>query len=65
MDNYGKLENLEKTAFIELCSFFIDLLAFERGKLCLGWGFLFRFFTRGLEFCAEKLSWGWDFDEKN
>ena len=30
------MENLEKTAFIELCFFFIDLLAFELGRLCPG-----------------------------
>ena len=47
-----------ETAFIELCSFFIDLLAFEQGKLCPGWGFLFRFLPRGPEFWAEKLSRG-------
>ena len=41
------MENLEKTVFIELCSFFIDLLAFEQGKLCPGWGFLFRFLQLG------------------
>ena len=34
----------KETAFIELCSFFVDLLAFEQGKLCPGVGFLFRFF---------------------
>ena len=53
----GHLRKIWKeTAFIELCSFFIDLLAFELGKLCPGWGFLFRFFDPGPEFCTEKLS---------
>ena len=50
----------KETAFIELCSFFIDLLAFEQGKLCPWVGiFVLFFFTRGPEFCAEKLSRGW------
>ena len=41
MANYGKLEKWKiwkETAFIELCSFFFDLLAFEQGKLCPGVG---------------------------
>ena len=41
MDNYGKFE------------FSIDILAFELGKLCPGWGFLFRFFDPG----AGVLHW--------
>ena len=55
----------KETAFIELCLFFIDLLAFEQGKLC-PWGgdFCFVFLTRGPEFCAEKLSRGWGFRRK-
>ena len=36
-----------ETALIELCSFFIDILAFELGKLCPGVGILFRFFHSG------------------
>ena len=55
------MENLKiwkETDFIELCSFFIDLLAFEQGKLYPGWGFCFVFYTRGPEFCIEKLSRG-------
>ena len=54
------MENFErKYAPIELWSYFIDILAFELGKLCPGVGILFRFFsTRGLEFCTEKLSPG-------
>ena len=52
----------KESAFIELCSFFIDLLAFEQAKLCPGVGiFVSFFFTRGQEFCAEKLSQGWGF----
>ena len=48
MDNYGKLWKIWKeTAFIELCSFFIDLLAFEPGKFSPGWGFCFVFFDPG------------------
>ena len=34
----------KETAFIELCSFFVDLLAFEQGKLCLGVGIFVSFF---------------------
>ena len=41
--NYGK----KLVPFIELCSFFIDILAFELGKLCPGVGILFRFFDSG------------------
>ena len=52
------MENLER-------NYFIDILAFEPGKLCPGVGILFCFLTRGAEFCTEKLSSGWDFDEKN
>ena len=54
------MENSErKYALIELWSYFIDILAFELGKLCPGVGILFRFFpTRGPEFCTEKLSPG-------
>ena len=47
------MENLEETALIELCSFFIDILTFELGKLCLGVGILFRFFEPG----ARVLHW--------
>ena len=49
MDNYGKFGN--KLLFIELCSFFIDLLAFELGKLCPGVGIFVLFFQ----------PWGWSF----
>ena len=45
MDNYEKFG--KETAFIELCSFFIDILTFELSKLCPGWGFLFHFFDPG------------------
>ena len=57
------MENFErKYALIELWSYFIDILAFELGKLCPGVGILFRFFlTRRPEFCTEKLSPGWGF----
>ena len=49
----------KETAFIELCSFVIDLLAFEQDKLCPGAGIFVSFFsTPGQEFCAKKLSWG-------
>ena len=48
MDNYGKFGKK---------LYFIDILAFEPGKLCPGVGILFRFFsTQGPEFCTEKLA---------
>ena len=34
----------KETAFIESCSFFIDLLAFEQGKLCPGMEIFVSFF---------------------
>ena len=43
----------KETAFIELCSFLIDLLAFELGKLCLGMGIFVSFFDPG----AGVLRW--------
>ena len=47
----------KETAFIELCSFFIDLLAFEQGKLCSGGGdFCFVFFHPGVGILMEKIS---------
>ena len=53
------MENFEgKYAPIELWSYFIDILAFELGKLCQGVGMLFRFSGPGPEFCTEKLSLG-------
>ena len=44
-DNYGKI--WKETALIELCSFFIDILAFELVKLCPGLGILLHFFDPG------------------
>ena len=41
------MKNLEKTAFIEQCSIFIDILAFEQGKLCPGVGIFASFFDPG------------------
>ena len=42
------MENFErKYAPIELWSYFIDILAFELGKLCPGVGFCFVFFDPG------------------
>ena len=42
------MENFErKYALIELWSYFIDILAFEPGKLCPGVGILFRFSDPG------------------
>ena len=37
----------KETAFIKLCSIFIDLLAFELGKLCPGVGIFASFFRPG------------------
>ena len=45
MDKLWKI--WKETAFIELCSFFIDLLAFRLGKLCLGLGIFVSFFDPG------------------
>ena len=65
MDNYGTLENLGETAFIELCSFFIDLLAFEQGKLCPGVGIFVWFFRPGgRSFALKSCPGGGDFDGK-
>ena len=42
------MENFErKYALIELWSYFIDILAFELGKLCPGVGFCFVFSDPG------------------
>ena len=49
------MENFErKYALIELWSYFIDILAFELGKLCPGVGILFRFFQPGGRSFAMK-----------
>ena len=56
------MENWKKTAFIELCFFFIDLFAFELGKLCPGVGIFVSFFRPGGRSFALK---GGDFDGKN
>ena len=56
------MENLEKNYFYRIMFLFLDLLAFELGKLCPGVGIFVLFFsTRGPEFCTEKLSRGWGF----
>ena len=55
-----------ETAFIELCSFFIDLLAFEQGKLCPGVGIFVSFFwPGGRSFVLKSCPGGGDFDGKN
>ena len=59
------MENFKKAALIELCFFFIDILAFELGKLCLRVGILISFLYPGSEFCTESCPWGGDFDGKN
>ena len=47
MDKFGKLENLERNRFYRIMFLFIDLLAFEQGKLCLGVGIFVSFFWPG------------------
>ena len=60
------MENLERNCFIELCSFFIDLLAFEPGKLCPGVGIFVSFFRPGGgSFALKSCSEGGDVDGKN
>ena len=61
------MENFErKYAPIELWSYFIDILAFELGRLCPGLGILFRFFRPGgRSFALKGCLRGGDFDEKN
>ena len=67
MDNYGKLwKSWKETAFRKLCSFFIDLLAFELGKLCPGVGiFALLFRPGGLSVALKSCPGGGDFDGKN
>ena len=63
MDNYGKFG--KKLLFIELGSFFIDVLAFELGKLCPGLGIFVSFFwPRGRSFALKSCPGGGDFDGK-
>ena len=52
MKNYGKFG--KKLLFIKLCSFFIDLLAFELGNLCPGVGIFASFFQPGGQSFALK-----------
>ena len=60
------VENLEKTALIELCSFFIDILAFELVKLYPGVGILLHFFRPGGRSFALKICpRSGDFDGKS
>ena len=60
------MENFErKYAPIELWSYFIDILAFELGKLCPGVGILFCFFRPGgRSFALKSCPQGGDFDGK-
>ena len=56
----------KETVFIELCSFFIDLLALEQDKLCPGVGIFVSFFPPGGRgFALRSCPGGGDFDEKN
>ena len=61
------MENFErKYSLIELLSYFIDILAFELGKLCPGVGILFRFFLSGdRSFALKSCPRGGDFDGKS
>ena len=53
------MENLER-------NYFIDILAFEPGKLCSGVGILFRFLRPGAwSFALKSCPRGMDFDETN
>ena len=64
MDKLWKI--WKETAFIELCSFFIDLLAFELGKLCPGVGIFVSFFRLGgRSFALKSCPGDGDFDGKN
>ena len=59
------MENLGKKCFYRIMLFFIDFLAFELGKLCLGVG-IFVSFSRpgGWSFALKSCPEGGDFDEK-
>ena len=62
------MENFErKYAPIELWSYFIDILAFELGKLChaRGWGFCFVSSDPGRSFALKSCPRGGDFDGKS
>ena len=60
------MEIWKETAFIELCSFFIDLLAFELGKFCPGVVTFVSFFQPGGRSVALKsCPRGGDFEGKN
>ena len=57
------MEIWKETAFIELCSFFIDLLAFELGRLCPGVGiFVSSRRPGGRSFALKSCPRGGDFD---
>ena len=56
----------KETAIIQLCSFFIDILAFELGKLCPGGlDFVSFFLPGGQSFALKSCPQGGDFDGKN
>ena len=60
------MENLERNCFLKLCSLFIDVLAFELGKLCPGVGIFASFFRPGgRRFALKSCPGGGDFDGKN
>ena len=60
------MENLERNCFHRICSFFIDILAFELGKSCPGVGISVSFFQPGgRSFVLKSCPGGGDFDGKN
>ena len=64
MDKLWKI--WKETAFVEICSFFIDLLTFELGNLCLGVGIFVSFFRPGgRSFALKSCPGGGDFDGKD
>ena len=59
------MENLERNCFYRIMFIFIDLLAFEPGKLCLGVGIFASFFRPGnRSFALKSCPGGGDFDRK-
>ena len=60
------MENLERNCFYRIMFLFIDLLALELGKLCLGVGiFVSCFRPGGQRFALKSCPGGEDFDGKN
>ena len=55
LSNGQLLKTWKETALVELCFFFIDILAFEPDKLCPGVGILFRFRPRVRSFTLKTV----------